>query len=200
MTILDELTGDYERADALVNLLIDRATGGGCDEAEYIALRAYFLNDPILATFVPAWLAGKRSTNQFWQFIKTRFSTYAERREFLWFEFERLLQYCERSEATPAEDEIEAALKSLSSENVERVWRKILYRLPEDPDGAITVARSLIEAVCKHILDELTVTYDEKADLPVLYRTVAKQLNLAPEQHDEQIFKQILAGQRRVCG
>ncbi|MBL0102405.1 MAG: abortive infection family protein [Bacteroidetes bacterium] len=48
------------------------------------------------------------------------------------------------------------------------------------------------------ILDERNVTYDEKADLPALYKAVAKELNLSPDQHTEQIFKQILGGCQTV--
>lgn len=34
-----------------------------------------------------------------------------------------------------------------------------------DSEGAITAARSLLESVCKHILDAASVTYDDSADL-----------------------------------
>ena len=51
-----------------------------------------------------------------------------------------------------------------------------------------------METVCKHILDDERVQYSEEADLTKLYKTVAAQLNLAPSQHSEQIFKQILGG------
>lgn len=44
------------------------------------------------------------------------------------------------------------------------------------------------------ILDERKVAYESDSDLPSLYKTVAKALNLAPSQHSETIFKQILGG------
>jgi hypothetical protein len=59
---------------------------------------------------------------------------------------------------------------------------------------AITLARTLLETVCKHILDTHNVTYENDTDLPGLYKLVAKTLNLAPSQHSETIFKQILGG------
>ena len=37
----------------------------------------------------------------------------------------------------------------------------------DDPEGAITAARTLLETVCKHILDETEVDYS-KDDLPTL--------------------------------
>jgi hypothetical protein len=51
-----------------------------------------------------------------------------------------------------------------------------------------------LESVCKHLLDEMAVVYDDKADLPKLYGLTAASLNLAPSQHTEQVFKQILGG------
>ena len=201
MTILEEVTNDYDRVDALVHMLVDRATGGACDEADFIELRSYLVGHPELSPFLPRWYAGKRSTNQFWQFIKNKYSTYAERREFLWNEFEPLLQHCEVGVATPSEGDISEALTTLDSESLERAWKKTLFRLPEDAEGAITIARTLVESVCKHILDDMGVEYNEKnTDLPALYRLVAKEFNLAPEQHNEQVFKQILGGCASVVG
>ena len=73
-------------------------------------------------------------------------------------------------------------------------WSKAIERRADDPEGAITAARSLLESVCKHLLDEMGVAYDDKADLPKLYGLTANKLNLAPSQHTEQVFKQILGG------
>src|ERR1035437_6368529 len=41
-------------------------------------------------------------------------------------------------------------------------------------------------------------TYDDSADLPKLYTLTAKQLNLSPSQHTEQLFRQILGGCQTV--
>lgn len=79
-------------------------------------------------------------------------------------------------------------------DHVKAAWTKALSRRDSDPEGAITSARTLLEAVCKVILDENGVTYDPGLELPKLYRETAKTLNLAPEQHQEQVFKQILSG------
>jgi Abortive infection C-terminus len=73
-------------------------------------------------------------------------------------------------------------------------------RRATDPEGAITAARSLVESVCKLILEELGVEYNDSADLPTLYKTTAKQLKLAPSDHTERQFKQILGCQLIVEG
>jgi hypothetical protein len=60
--------------------------------------------------------------------------------------------------------------------------------------GLVTGSRTLIECVCKHILDESGVTYEERDDLPKLYGLTSGQLNLSPSQHTEKVFRQILGG------
>lgn len=67
-------------------------------------------------------------------------------------------------------------------------------RMNEDPEGAITIARTLIETVCKHILDESGSAYDDGAELSLLYKNASGILNLSPDQHTQPIFKQILSG------
>jgi len=79
-------------------------------------------------------------------------------------------------------------------EHIHTQWKKALERKKNDPEGAITTARTLIESILKYILDEKKIIYNENADLSEMYKEVAKSLNLAPEQHQEQIFKQILGG------
>ena len=40
--------------------------------------------------------------------------------------------------------------------------------------------------------------YSDKDDLPKLYGTAAKELNLAPSQHTEEVFRKILGGAHSV--
>lgn len=201
MLVLEELKSDYDRADALVNVLIDRATGSYPEEQDFLQLREYFTGHPDFVKFLPSWFPSKRSLNQFWNFIKNRFGTYADRREFLWSEFEPLLNRLETGASSPAENDITGGLDRFYSEEVSRSWRRVLNRVSTDPEGAITAARNLLETVLKHILDELDISYDhDSIELPDLYKTTAKELNLAPEQHQEQIFKQILGGCAGIVG
>lgn len=190
---MDELRTDFERAEYLVNLLVSASTGGDRDERGFKELRSYFLGNATLQAKVPDWLRTNRSLATFWPFIKRKFSNYAERREFIWAEFGLLLSFLEKGEA-PAVAAINAELLDFSAGGVHDTWRKATERMTSDPDGAITLARTLLESVLKHILDERKVAYTDKADLPELYRLVAKELNLAPDQHTEDTFKKILGG------
>ena len=192
---MDELKTDYDRADCLVNILIDRATTPTADEETFRALRTYFMSEKSLAQFLPSWFARQRSLEQFWRYIKNKFGTYAERREFLWSEFEKLLAHCEKGELFPAELDISEGLTSFDGTSVNRAWRSTIRRQNDDPEGAITAARTLLESVCKHILDDCGIVYDSgRIELHQLYKAVAKELNLSPDQHTENLFKQILGG------
>lgn len=195
MSVLDELPDDYERADALVHILIDRATGGSPSDDEFLLLRRHFVDHPDWSSLLPRWFPSKRSVGQFWQYIKAKFPTYAERRQYLWEEFNPLLARLETGAATPAEGDIEGGLGAFTSEEVSRSWRRMVNRVSTDPEGAITASRHLIETVLKHILDERLIPYDdERIELPELFKKVQTELLLAPEQHQEQVFKQILGG------
>jgi len=195
VSILDELTDEYDRAMALVNLLSDRATGGSPQPADFEALRRYALDQSTWAPLLPRWLRSSRSLGQFWSFIQGKFPTYRERTAFLHEEFSPLLDRLEAGEASPAADDIEAGLQAFSSDEVSRSWRSMTRRVGDDPEGAITASRNLLETVLKHILDDLGIVYDhDRIELPELYRCVQKELDLAPEQHQEPIFKQILGG------
>lgn len=79
-------------------------------------------------------------------------------------------------------------------EHIHGTWQKALERRNSDPEGAITSARTLLESVCKHILDASGGTYDDGDDMNKLYRQTAERLNIAPTQHTEKVFKQILGG------
>jgi hypothetical protein len=69
----------------------------------------------------------------------------------------------------------------LDTQYISEAWDKARARRHDDPEGAITAARTLLESVCKHILDERGVEYGDNADLPKLYGLTSKELNLAPK-------------------
>lgn len=99
---------------------------------------------------------------------------------------------------SPADDVISQALAEFDPDTVHSRWTQALDRRSTDPAGAITLARTLLEDVCKWIIIEAGETYEEKDDLPVLYRKLAKILSLAPDGHTEPVFKQILGSCQSV--
>ncbi|MEL6610962.1 MAG: abortive infection family protein, partial [Bacteroidota bacterium] len=167
---------------------------------EYRQLRAMLLSDESLRAILPRFVVTCRDLGQFWSYIKYARATYQGRRELIWDAFRPLIDALEgiSTASTPHDAEVGGVLARFDLEHVHTAWQKALHRRNDDPEGAITSARTLLESVCKHILDEARISYDNKYDLPRLYRLASEQLNLAPEQHQEQIFKQILGGCKSV--
>ncbi|WP_186576039.1 abortive infection family protein [Aquibacillus kalidii] len=88
--------------------------------------------------------------------------------------------------------EIEEITSEFNIEHVKKDWERALDQAKADPEDAITATRAMLESTLKWILDDIGEEYDKKENLSQLYRRVAKQLNLSPDQHGEEIFKQIL--------
>ena len=183
-----------EQIETLQNALIAQATGGSADDREYQRLRVLIVENPSVRDIVPKFLRTCRNLSQFWQFIKYEFGSYAERRQYIWDAFRPLLERIESGGQTPADESVSNRLKAFSADAVHQVWSKAMERRENDPEGAITLARTLLESFCKHIMDERGLVYKNDADLPTLYKATSKCLNIAPSQHSEDVFKQILGG------
>lgn len=192
---LSDFESDYERAEYLQRLLINMSTNDGpVDNGHYVELRKYFLKDSKTKQLLPKYVRNCRDLQQFWQFIKHKLPTYAERRQLIWNDFNELLNYLEYQEEVPLIESIDENLRIFNSEHVVNYWNKALERKENDPEGAITISRTLVESVLKHILDEREISYSSSASLHEIYKLVANELKLSPEQHDIPIFKQILGG------
>jgi hypothetical protein len=100
----------------------------------------------------------------------------------------------------PADHLISETLLSFDENGITLAWEKALSRRVADAEGAITAAKTLLETVCKHIIDDCGGEYGEKDDLPKLYATAAERLNLAPSQHTQPVFKAILGNCQAVVG
>lgn len=183
----------FLKVEELQRAFISTATSDPLEPVDYETLRAELLANPTVRDALPDYVHRCRNLQQFWHFIKPKFRTYQERREYIWDSFRPLLDSLERNPATPVISD-QHLLAKLSAHTVQAVWQRALERRISDPEGAITSARTLIESVCKHILDDAGVQYDDNADLPKLYRETAEVLNIAPSQHSEDAFKRILGG------
>lgn len=178
--------------------LITASTGGVFDDVIYVQLRRELLDESSIASRLPDFVRRCRNQEQFWQFIKHELKTYQERRLFIWEKFRPLLDHLESGDRAPGIAPVTTTLQQFDSENVGAVWKKALDRRFDDPEGAITAARTLLETVCKHLLDEMKVPYASDVDLPKLWRLCAEQLNLAPGQHTEAAFKTILGNAQSI--
>ncbi|MFO1159049.1 MAG: abortive infection family protein [Reyranellaceae bacterium] len=198
--VLDE--SPVDKAIRLQNGLIVQATGGGVDGGDdaYKDLRRYFLVRADTKQRLPEIVQRCRDLGQFWGVIKQQFAGYAERRAFLWDTFHPLVDYLEAHDQSPGTAAISSALERFDPAHIAQAWQKALDRRLNDPEGAITAARALLESVCKHVLDDAGAMYPDDADLPKLWGLTAEQLNLLPSQHEETVFKAILGNVQAVVG
>jgi hypothetical protein len=190
----DEDESPLEKVQRLQDSLVAFSTGGQFDgsDATYQRLRRELLERADIRDKVPDFVRRHRDLGQFWQFIKFKLGRYAERREFIWDSFRPLIDYLEALDRSPGVQPISIILEAFDPDTVHAAWQKALDRRTADPEGAITAARTLLESVCKHVLDDAGIAYPDDADLPKLWAMSAEALNLAPHQHQEKLFKTIL--------
>lgn len=89
-------------------------------------------------------------------------------------------------------------LSGLDAAYVTEQWESAVSRIEADPAGAITLARSLLESVLKHLLEEVGGDISRHESLPGLYKAVAKRLKLAPDQQSEPDFRRLMGGAATV--
>lgn len=186
-------------AEDLKKLLLGHVQSGGGDEAEFTRLRRQLLAERRLEPLTPDFL----KTDTTLQEIRRRaqrleggtggnVSSYETRRDWLAAQFRLLLDDLQRPHLSSVEEVLAECLSVVDSVHVRRTWDKAIERRQLDPDGAITIARSLVEAVCKHILG--AGHYDKAADLPVLYKQAAKSVGLTEDGYADEALKQVMRG------
>lgn len=164
-----------------------------CTDEEYDSLRNKVLSDTSVKNILPLFLENCRNLSQFWNYVKKpRFNTYDERRKFLYESFEPLLSFLEKEQTIPSNESTKTILQEIDWDSVSNIWDKALARLNSDTEGAITLARTLLEDLSKCILDESKIPYSDTESLSTLYFRASKEINLHPTQHDEEAIKKIL--------
>jgi hypothetical protein len=194
--------GPLEQARMMENILLVACEGDRTASGMYTQLRGLLMNDSALKPLLPEFVRTCRDLNHFWSYAKElptgSGQHWEKRRRHVRDGLTPLFDFLEQKNTAPVDNVASDVLKSFDSDGVHVVWNKALERRHTDPEGAITSARTLLETVCKHVLDETRGTYTDKDDLPALYRAVSTTLNIAPSQHTEEAFKRILGGATSV--
>jgi hypothetical protein len=128
--------------EQLQNNLIAQATGGGADALEYVKLRAKLLREPVVKNLLPDFVHKYRDLGQFWGWIKYHLRTYRERRELIWQAFRPAFEAVEKGLTGPVHAVASETLAKLDAQHVADTWRKVMTRIGDDPEGAITAMRS----------------------------------------------------------
>jgi len=187
-----------EQARYLENILVAACEGATAYSGMYQQLRSMLMDDPVLRPLLPEFVRTSRDLNHFWGYIKSHSPKWAPRRQHVRDAMTPVFDHLEGANRKPVDAVASDVLQKFDADGVHLVWEKALARRHTDPDGAITTARTLLETVCKRILDEVGETYSDKEDLPGLYKAVARKLQIAPSQHTEDAFKRILGGATSV--
>lgn len=87
-------------------------------------------------------------------------------------------------------------LDEITNEFIQEKLKKNSVRIESgDYDGAVTNVRSLLESICKYILNEFGEKYEENKKLMDYYKAVSKILKMEPCLYrDAPAFQQILSG------
>lgn len=186
-------SSNLQKATRIKDILLIRAVSREGDEDEYRRLRGDLLLVPC-KDLVPECVLKCRSLQEFWDFISVMINGWKPRRAYIGEQFSPLLDALESEQSPAIGSSVLGALTVVSWDNVQAEWTKILERKNTDSAAAITSARTMLESVCKHILDGEGIAYAGKDDLQSLYRKVTTQLTLAPSQQTTNTVRQIMSG------
>lgn len=176
------------------NLIISAATGTTITPVTYQELRNDLLSEPSIRDFIPEFVITSRDLSRYWNYISIKFSTYRERRTYIWSKFDPLLRFLENENFEPVEIQVLDLLKGLKVPIINEYWKKTLERKKTDPEGAITSAKSMLESVCKHILDVHKVEYTAKDDIKTLYKKTSDSLKTNTTPKTNQTLLKIFSG------
>lgn len=73
-------------------------------------------------------------------------------------------------------------------------WRDAQIKTSTDPETAVTAARTMIESVCKHILDDKREPYAANAKLGALFRSTRRGLRFHADSNTNDILERIING------
>lgn len=188
-----------ECALLLKNNILGLTTSGGSD-AEYKLVRAKLMADPSASRHLPKFVRYSIDASSLIADLSSVASgsgSWALRRKHVTENFTPLLVFLENGGGA-ADNIISDGLTSYDAPAVQAFWSKALERRTTDPEGAVTAASTLLEEVCKHIIEDSGANWEEKWNIPRLYAETSKHLNLAPSQHQEEVFKTLLGNCQSV--
>lgn len=189
----------FECAVHLRNNILGLTTQGG-SEIEYKLARTRLMKDPATKRLLPDFVrysTDADSVRAALSGVASGPGSWAVRRGHVTESFKTLLCFLE-SGGGAADTTITDGLTSYDAPAVQATWAKALERRTADPEGAVTAASTLLEEVCKHIIEDSGGEWSEKWNTPKLYAKAATVLNLSPSQHQAELFKTILGSCQSV--
>lgn len=93
-----------------------------------------------------------------------------------------------------AEAALEIAARQLGYKDIISDWKRAQASVYTDPREAVTRSSSLIESVCKHILDTKSMPLPKDQSIRPLLKATLKVLGLAPEDQPTKDLQQVASG------
>lgn len=200
LDISPEIPDDlFECALHLQNNILGLTTEGG-SEAAYKLARQKLWEDATCKRLLPDFVRYSNDAAMVriaLSSVASGSGSWALRRGHVTESFKPLLKFLETG-GSAADSTITNAITVYDAPAVQAFWAKALERRAADPEGAVTAASTLLEEVCKHIIEDSGNIWDKKWNIPKLYAEASGILNLAPSQHQEEVFRTILGNCQSV--
>jgi hypothetical protein len=168
------------------------------EEEQYSKIRTELLRHSA-AAHLPSIMKDRATHKEFLDDLQSNHRWPKERSTFINRTFAPIRQALDGERGVTAEW-IAVQLKSFGAAGVKDVWDKGLERCERnDFDGAITLARTLLEKVCRHILEKHGAPPPpNKHTLPDLYRLVARQVPLSSDDGIGNVIREILGSCQHI--
>ncbi|WP_118137764.1 abortive infection family protein [Oceanicella sp. SM1341] len=189
----------FDCAVLLKNNIIGLTTSGA-SEAEYKLTRTRLMAHPECKRRLPEFVRYSNdaaSVKSSLSRVASGSGSWAIRASHVADAFVPLLTFLE-SGGGVADATITDGLCAYDAPAVQAFWVKALERRKTDPEGAVTAASTLIEEICKHIIEDSGANWEKNWKFPKLYSEAAKILKLSPSQHQEEVFRTILGNCQSV--
>lgn len=189
----------FECAMHLRDNIVGLTTQGG-SEVDYGLARKKLMDDPGCKRLLPDFVRFSRDASAVRSALSGVASgsgSWAIRRGHVLDAFKPLLSFLETG-GSAADTAISDGLDAYDAPAVQAFWAKALERRAADPEGAVTAASTLLEEVCKHIIEDSGGKWENKWNIPKLYAEASQLLKLAPSQHQEEVFKTILGNSQSI--
>lgn len=161
---------EYQLIKYLESGLISHSTGGSFEYYDYV--RQKILKNNNFQKLLPSWIKTCRDSNQFWGFIKGKFGSYQERREFIWNEFTPLFDQLEFKVLSLLDEAIdktsEIKKSNIQSQKTKHEKNKVFIVHGHDNETKQEVARFIesigLEAIILHEQASRSMTIIEKIE------------------------------------
>lgn len=151
----DDDLGAAEAGEALLTFAITIAEGGDVPKGEYRAVHKRLFESATARRVADNALERYRTPDLLWAYLRsvaTGNGSWALRRDAAHQLIDPVVEALDDQTEMPADGLVTLAATRLNAESVSEAWSRALDRRDSHPDGAITMARTLLESTLKTIL------------------------------------------------